>query len=734
IYDSEAPILDSVLISSSNINGDTLAISGDQIFIDIYASEALQTPTVTILGQAALVNDAGDTDESTWQAVRTIAGTEPEGIANFTIDFSDTTGNAGVQVTTTSDGSYVRYDHTAPTLTNVSIASNNTYPDKAMTGDVITVTFTGSEDLTSVGVSVFGGGAVVDDLSDGNETTWSASYTVNGTESEGPANFSISFDDASANPGFAVTAVTDLSEVIFDGTPPATTITNLAGDTTNTSPIPVQVTFNEAIINFTVADLTIGNGTAGNFVAVDSSTFTFDVTPAADGLVTVDVLADVATDSSGNGNTAASQVAIYYDGNVPGVVLSTASDLTNQSPFTITATFSEKVDGFELGDWTVVNGTASNLATADSITYTADITPDIDTIVSISIAANTATDVTGQFNTASNVLSVTYDGTAPAGYAISGEAITHSPNELAFDIDGGESGSFYSYNISSDGGGVPIVASNQLYSADPTVLSGLALNDLNDGLLTINVFMTDSAGNTGDTVSTQIQLTSASDITIATLVQSPEDIFQTQTDVVVYAFGVNVQTSQAIEQGFSLSFGDSTLADLFVDNSFKLYRNINVEDFATASIEASGGDFGDGGTPDAIGFIRQDTITPGDTWYYYVAADIEPGATAGTLFNVLTPTLNDFGFADPKNKIDGGLAAGPMLTIQSIDGIAPLVTIDSINTSETRPGLSGSIDDITASLSIIIDTDTTSAIVETNNTWRIGSDTIAALAVGTHDV
>jgi hypothetical protein len=98
-------------------------------------------------------------------------------------------------------------------------------------------------------------------------------------------------------------------------------------------------------------EITVGNGSASNFVNTTANeVWTADITPTADGSVTVDVAASVATDDAGNNNNAATQFSIEYDGTNPDVTItSTESDPTSTSPFSITVTFDEPVNGFDPG-------------------------------------------------------------------------------------------------------------------------------------------------------------------------------------------------------------------------------------------------------------------------------------------------------------------------------------------------------------------------------------------------
>ena len=87
------------------------------------------------------------------------------------------------------------------------------------------------------------------------------------------------------------------------------------------TPIPMTATFGEPVFGFTVDDVSVKNGAAGN-LAGSGAVYTFDVTPNAVGEVTVDIAAGVAADADGNGNTAAPRLllGIPYDDDGDGAI------------------------------------------------------------------------------------------------------------------------------------------------------------------------------------------------------------------------------------------------------------------------------------------------------------------------------------------------------------------------------------------------------------------------------
>ena len=72
--------------------------------------------------------------------------------------------------------------------------------------------------------------------------------------------------------------------------------------------------------------------------------------------------------------------------------------------FEVTITFSEPVEGFELEDIRVTNGTASNFTKVSPQEYTAEITPSASGGVKMEVAEDVARDGAGNGNRAAEPL------------------------------------------------------------------------------------------------------------------------------------------------------------------------------------------------------------------------------------------------------------------------------------------------------------------------------------------
>jgi|GEM_PF-2502350 len=175
--------------------------------------------------------------------------------------------------------------------------------------------------------------------------------------------------------------------VTYDTTAPAVAVSSTATSPTKTSPIPVTITFSEDMTGFELADITVGNGTAGNLLG-SGKIYTADITPSADGEVTVDIAANVAVDASNNGNTAAVQYKIGYDATRPGVTINQAADQldpTGVSPVNFTVEFEEPIN---ISSFTAADITLSGTAGATTKVIT-QIAPDDGTTFNVEVSGMT---------------------------------------------------------------------------------------------------------------------------------------------------------------------------------------------------------------------------------------------------------------------------------------------------------------------------------------------------------
>jgi len=118
----------------------------------------------------------------------------------------------------------------APTLSTVSISSNNFVPTLAVPDDLVTLTFTADEPITNVTVTISGGTATVTNTT-GN--TWAATRTMQVDDTAGIVAFTIDFENLTATAGTQVTATTDGSSVTFSSELSGGTISGIIFNDTN---------------------------------------------------------------------------------------------------------------------------------------------------------------------------------------------------------------------------------------------------------------------------------------------------------------------------------------------------------------------------------------------------------------------------------------------------------------------------------------------------------------------
>ncbi len=269
--DSTIPTLEAVTIESDNHNT-SFAKVGDTVTVAITANKDLQTPTVTIAGQTAIVTGSGNKYTATYTVV---AGT-PEGEAGINITYADEAGNAGTVVTTTNS-STVTIDKTTPTLEVVTIESDNDNPTSAKIGDTITLRLTTSELLLTIPTvtpTVRIAGQAVTVTGSGNE--YMVTYIVTAETPEGLAEINITFADLAGHAGILVTATTNSSTVTVDKTAPE--LDSVAGGAVNTVDVATWIA-PEATANDDI-DGDISDDVVVTYYKADGTTLLADLTAA----------------------------------------------------------------------------------------------------------------------------------------------------------------------------------------------------------------------------------------------------------------------------------------------------------------------------------------------------------------------------------------------------------------------------------------------------------------------
>lgn len=164
---------------------------------------------------------------------------------------------------------------TTATITNVAAVSASIYDVTVSGGDLASL-----EAIVTLSVLVVGADNIEDTA--GNDF---ANATPTGTN----------------NNTFIITA---------DATAPTVAINGAPATHDRSTSFNVTFDFSEDVSGFVVGDITVGGGTASNFVTVNASTYTADITPAGAADVTIDIVAAAAEDLASNDSLAATQVIV----------------------------------------------------------------------------------------------------------------------------------------------------------------------------------------------------------------------------------------------------------------------------------------------------------------------------------------------------------------------------------------------------------------------------------------
>lgn len=304
-----------------------------------------------------------------------------EGTATVTVGNAGVTDDDGVPGSGTSSAT-MAVDTEPPTVTSLVVT------DTMLTaGETAVLSITFSEAVsgfTTADLSVPNATAGALASSDGG-ITWTATLTPDAGVSDGTNVVTVDLSGVVDAFGNAGTGTVGSTSYVVDTSRPTGTLvvadTELrAGESTT-----VTITFSEAVIAFTLADLTVQNGTLGGLASMDGGiTWTATLTPAANTTAPsnqVTLNAGSVADLAGNVNvgTALSNAYAVRTGTPTATVDVSEPTLRIGRTAVVTLTFSEPVVGLDLADLRVENGTLGALTGSDSgRTWTAVLTPAAD--------------------------------------------------------------------------------------------------------------------------------------------------------------------------------------------------------------------------------------------------------------------------------------------------------------------------------------------------------------------
>jgi len=221
-----AVTLTNATTSSSNASS-TLIKVGQTLSFQLNLSAtpaATSSPVINIFGMGSTTMSGSG---GAWTYSTTSVSAWTEGNVTFYMGWGGTVGEAtttfsSIASTTLSN---VRFDKTAPSIVTTTIASNNASTTLAKVGDVVTLTFTTSEGISSPTVTM--GAQTASVVGSGSAgTSWTASTTVTSSDTDSTAlTFSLTPTDYAGNAtSTAQTAVTSGARVVVDKSGPTISI------------------------------------------------------------------------------------------------------------------------------------------------------------------------------------------------------------------------------------------------------------------------------------------------------------------------------------------------------------------------------------------------------------------------------------------------------------------------------------------------------------------------------
>lgn len=344
----------------------------------------------------------------------------------------------------------------------------------------------------------------------GSGSVFSATQNISGLNlsglADGTLTISLYLMDAASNIGSTVTD-TVVKDIVAP-TGMTTTISAITGS--NVSAASFDILAGEIGAGYSYTISSSGGGTnvtgSGTVSSAPQSISGINLSGLNDGVLTLSV---TQTDTSGNTSVASTSTAPKDSTSPSGYA---PAFITNPINSGNKSAVSFQITGAEVG--ASFTYTISSSGGGTNVTGSGTISAATHTVSGVNLSplndgtytvAVTLTDASG--NTGASITGTTgVDTTAPVGYAV---AFTTDPvnnankSAGAVQITAAEVGTTYNYTITSSGGGTPVTGSGAV-SSSTTNVTGLNLNGLSDGTLTVSVTLTDASGNAGSAVTNTV--------------------------------------------------------------------------------------------------------------------------------------------------------------------------------------------------------------------------------------
>ena len=207
---------------------------------------------------------------------------------------------------------------------------------------------------------------------------------------------------------------------------------------TNQSPFAIDINFDRYVTGLTAGLFEVTNGTADNLQGADSL-YTLDITPTAEGEVTIVLPIDVVATSGGVSNERSNPLAIDYEIQVPEATLSADFNYTSANGlFEVTVDFSEQVDTLSADDFNLVNASVLTIESQEDTTFTVTLEAAEAGEVSVALLADAVEDLAGNLAGASDPVSFYYMPDVRTNqrvhYAFDGNLTDASGNSGSLDV------------------------------------------------------------------------------------------------------------------------------------------------------------------------------------------------------------------------------------------------------------------------------------------------------------